>query len=239
MNIRPKKLAAKYGLSANTLRSYEARGLMPPAERSANGYRMYTELHEAYAACIQAMAAAFGMEITNEVIRRLRRNELEDALWIVREKEVGLHREKESLDQMVRELKSYAETGQAYGYNRYFSIHEVSARTGAPKSAIRYWEKSGLFTTERNSDNQYRLYHEAHLLKIRMIQLLQSAVYSEETVDLKQSIARLAFENMEDAIKLSERIQAYLHKTIKRQMRAVYFLFRLLQAIGFEQTPDT
>ncbi|MGG4107493.1 MerR family DNA-binding transcriptional regulator [Paenibacillus lautus] len=229
MGLRPKKLAEKYGLSSSTLRNYEAKGLLPPAARSSNGYRMYTERHEAYLACIQAMAAAFGMEVTSEVIHSLRRNELDDALWIIRDREVMLHREKASLDQLVRELKSYSEGSRDHDFNHHFSIQEVSRRTGAPKSAIRYWEQSGLFTAKRDPDNDYRLYNEAHLFKIRMFQVLQSAVYSEETVNLKQSIARLDLENIEHAMKLSESIQAYLHKTIKLQMRAHYFLYRLIK----------
>ncbi|MGG4096121.1 MerR family transcriptional regulator [Paenibacillus lautus] len=176
MGFRPKKLAEKYGLSSSTLRNYEAKGLIPPAVRSSNGYRMYTERHEAYLACIQAMAAGFGMEVTSEVMHCLGRNNLNDALWIVRDREVMLHREKASLDQLVRELKSYSEGSQAYDFNQHFSIHEVSSRTGAPKSAIRYWEQSGLFTAKRDPDNDYRLYNEAHLFKIRMFQVLQSAV---------------------------------------------------------------
>lgn len=238
MGLRPKKLAEKYGLSGSTLRNYEAKGLIPPADRSANGYRMYTERHEAYLACIQAMAAAFGMEVTSEVMHCLGRNELDDALWIVRDREVMLHREKARLDQLVRELKSFSEVSQAYDFNQHFSIHEVSRRTGAPKSAIRYWEKSGLFTTERDPDNEYRLYNEAHLFKIRMIQVLQSSVYSEETVNLKQSIALLDVENIEHAMKLAESIQAHLHKTIKLQMRALYFLYRLIQTLGFTETTE-
>ncbi|MEC0243592.1 MerR family transcriptional regulator [Paenibacillus dokdonensis] len=239
MDIRPKKLANKFMISANTLRNYEAKGLIPPAERSANGYRMYTERHEAYLACIQALAPGFGMEVTTIVLHGLQRNELDDALWIVREREVMLHREKASLDQLVRELNSYADGSQAYDLNQCFSIHEVSRRTGVPKSAIRYWEKSGLFTTERDPDNGYRLYNEAHLLKIKMIQVLQSSVYSEETVNLKQSIALLEFKNIEHAMKLAESIRTYLHKTIKLQMRGLYFLYRLIQSLGFLETTET
>lgn len=235
MDFGPKKLAEKYGLSASTLRNYEAKGLMPPAVRSANGYRMYTERHEAYLACIQAMASAFGMEVTSEVMHCLGRHDLDDALWIVRDKEVMLHREKASLDQLVQELKSYSEGSQTYDFSRHFSIHEVSRLTGAPKSAIRYWEKSCLFTAERDPDNKYRLYNEAHLFKIRMIQVLQSSVYSEETVNLKKSIAILELENIEHAMRISESIRAHLHQTIKLQMRALYFLYRLIQTLEFKQ----
>lgn len=64
-----------------------------------------------------------------------------------------LHREKVSLDQLVRELKSCSEGSRANDSNQYFSIHEVSRRTEAPKSAIRYWVQSGLFTAKRDPDN--------------------------------------------------------------------------------------
>lgn len=232
MDFRPKKLAEKYGLSANTLRNYEAKGLLPPADRSSNGYRIYTERHEAYLACIQAMASAFGMEVTSEVMHCLGRNELDEALWIVRDREVMLHRDKVSLDQLVIELKLYSEGKQSFNFNQQFSIHEASRRTGAPKSAIRYWEKIGLFTAERDPDNKYRIYNEAHLLKIRMIQVLQSSVYSEETVNLKQSIAVMELKNIEDAMRISEHIRAYLHQTIQFQMRAVYFLYRLIHPVA-------
>ncbi|WP_255374012.1 MerR family transcriptional regulator [Cohnella sp. OV330] len=238
MDYRPQKLASKYKLSANTLRNYEAKGLIPPAARSANGYRIYTQQHEAYLACIQAMTPAFGMEVTSEVLHRIGRNELDDALWVVRDREVMLHREKASLDQLVEELRAYAEGSRVYDANQRFSIHEVSIRSGAPKSAIRYWEKSGLFTTERDPDNEYRLFNETHLFKIKMIQVLQSAVYSEETVNLKRSIACLDLQNIEDTRELVERIKTYLDKTIRLQMKGLYFLYRLIQELNLSDTTE-
>ncbi|MBB3108789.1 DNA-binding transcriptional MerR regulator [Paenibacillus phyllosphaerae] len=236
MDYRPKKLAAKFNLSPNTLRNYEAKGFIPPAERSANGYRLYTEQHEAYLACLQAMAPTFGMDMTAEVLHKLQRNELDQALWLVREREVLLHKDIASLEQLVLDLKSYAETNPSCDFDQRFSIHEVSNRTGAPKSAIRYWETCGLLTSERNPDNDYRLYHEAHLLKIRMILVLQNAVYSEETVNLKQSIAQLEIRNLEHAMRLADRIRSYLRQTIQHQMRGIYFLYRLIQKLGLAET---
>jgi len=40
LNIQ--QLARAVGLAADTLRRYEARGLIPPARRDRNGYRFYT-----------------------------------------------------------------------------------------------------------------------------------------------------------------------------------------------------
>lgn len=239
MGFRPKKLAEKYKLSANTLRNYETKGLIPPADRSSNGYRMYTDLHEHYLACIQAMAPAFGMEVTAKVMHCLQCNKIDDALWIAREREVMLFREKESLDQLASELISYAEGHAVYDANQRFSIHEASRRTGAPKSAIRYWEKSSQFSAERDPDNGYRLYNEGELIKIRMFQLMQSSVYSEETVNLKRSIALLELHNFDHAMQLSESIRDYLNHTIKLQARGVYFLYRLIQSLSLSETPES
>ncbi len=97
MTMRPKKMAAKFRISASTIRNYEAKDLIPPAERSSNGYRIYTNQHTAYLSCIQAMAPAFGMEVTAEVLRCLHQDKPQDALWIIREKEVALYEEKEKL----------------------------------------------------------------------------------------------------------------------------------------------
>lgn len=43
MNIQ--QAAAQTGLSADTIRYYERRGVLPPAPRATNGYRVYLEEH--------------------------------------------------------------------------------------------------------------------------------------------------------------------------------------------------
>lgn len=66
--------------SASTLRNYEAKGIIPPAERPANSNRIYTDLHARYLAFIQTMAPAFGKEMTTEVLHCLQQDKPHDAL---------------------------------------------------------------------------------------------------------------------------------------------------------------
>ncbi|WP_044639851.1 MerR family DNA-binding transcriptional regulator [Risungbinella massiliensis] len=229
MVLRPKKMSEKFKMSASTIRNYEAKGLIPPADRSANGYRIYTEQHETYLACIQAMAPAFGMEMTTEVLHCLQRGELDKALWIVKEREVSLYREKARVEKLIKELEVYADGSQAHDLTKRFNINETSLRTGVPKSAIRYWEKVSLITAERDPANDYRQYSEAHLFKIRLIQALQSSVYSKDTVSLKKSIASIDDHNIEHVMKLAEKILIYLNNTNKSQMRGLYYLYKLIR----------
>lgn len=229
--MRPKKTAEKFKMSASTLRNYEAKGLIPSAERSPNGYRMYTLQHEMYLACIQAMAPVFGMEVTTKVLHSLLRGEWDKALWIVREKEVSLYEEKKKVEQLKMELEEYFNTDQGFSNEKRFSIHDVSLQTGAQKTAIRYWEKDGFFTAERNPENDYRLYSETDLVKVKFIQILQNCVYSEDTIALKESIKMLDPYHTEEISKLADQVITYLNKTIRSQMQAMTPLCKLIDFI--------
>ncbi|MBD8499590.1 MerR family transcriptional regulator [Paenibacillus arenosi] len=229
MTIRPKELASKYMISTSTLRNYEAKGLIPPAERSANGYRVYTDLHEAYLACIQAMAPAFGMEVTTEVLNLLHLEQPYDALWVVREQEVALYKEKTKVEKLIEDIQRYMKESPSVHNDNWFSINEVSEMTQVSKTAIRYWEHAGYVKPDRAPTNRYRQYSESHLLKIRLLQVLQNSVYSEETVHFKQAIALVEYTDLPRIVQLAENIRAYFSQIIESQMRGISFLYPLTQ----------
>ncbi|WP_028595023.1 MerR family transcriptional regulator [Paenibacillus assamensis] len=233
--MRPKKLASTFMISTSTLRNYEAKGLIPPAERSANGYRVYTNLHETYLACIQAMAPAFGMEVTTEVLHSLHQAKPYDALWLVREREVALHEEKMRLDKLIEDIQRYTEGSPALHQEIRLSINEVSEITQVSKSAIRYWEQAGYVTADRDPTNHYRHYNRAHLLKIRLLQVLQNSVYSEDTVQLKQSIASAEHTDSSHLLQLAKNIRSYFNQLIEMQIRGIANLYSLMR---LTQTPQ-
>lgn len=229
MTMRPKKMAATFMISASTLRNYEAKGLIPPAERSVNGYRNYTDLHATYLACIQAMAPAFGMEVTTEVLHYLRQDKTHGALWVIREKEVALYEDKEKLEKLIEDIRLQVNENAAPYTKERFTIHEVSELTHVPKSTIRYWEQAGYVTVYRDPQNRYRCYDGAHLLKVRLIQVLQNSVYSEETVKFKQSIATAEHTDLQMLMKIAEKIRTYQDKRIESQMCGISCLHKLIQ----------
>ena len=61
--LRSGELARRTGVSADTLRAYERRGLLPPARRSSNGYRLYPAEAVARVELIQA-GLAFGFTLS-------------------------------------------------------------------------------------------------------------------------------------------------------------------------------
>ena len=236
MRMRPKKMAARFMISASTIRNYEAKGLIPPAERSSNGYRIYTDQHAAYLSCIQAMAPAFGMKVTTEVVRCLRQGKPQDAMWIIRDTEIVLYEEKEKLERLIQDIRIQAERNSSPYDEEPFTINEASELTQAPKSAIRYWEQAGYVTADRNPDNCYRRYSRSHLLKIRLIQVLQSSVYSEDTVNFKQSLALVKHTDLQGLINVAANVRTYLDKMIESQMCGVSYFYQLMQ---FTRTRST
>lgn len=229
LTMRPKKMAAKFMISTSTIRNYEAKGLIPPAERSSNGYRVYTDQHAAYLSCIQAMAPAFGMEVTAQVLRCLHQDKPQDAMWLIREKEVSLYEEKERLERLIQDVRIFAYENKSPYAEETFTINEASELTQVPKSAIRYWEQAGYVTADRDPNNRYRRYNGYHLLKIRLIQMLQCSVYSEDTVNFKQSIATTKHTDLQEVMNVAENVRSYLDKIIESQMCGVSFLYQLIQ----------
>lgn len=61
-----------------------------------------------------------------------------------------------------------------------FSIKEMSNATGVPVYILRYLEKHGLFTVERNEDNNYRLFSISDNYRILHCQLLRSLGFKVE-----------------------------------------------------------
>lgn len=237
--MRPKKMAEMFLMSASTLRNYEAKGIIPPAKRSANGYRVYTNEHAAYLACIQAMSPAFGMETTREVLSFLRENRVTEALWIVKKKDASLYEEKIRLQTLIQDIHLYARSNQAPPTDDWFSIDEVFKKTGAPKSAIRYWEQAGLLTPERDPANDYRRYCSAHVFAIRLLQVLQNCTYSEDTVKLRRSIAETDHMDIQQIRKLAEDTLTYLDKINESQLRGVYYLYKLMRLSKADQLEES
>ncbi|WP_054956810.1 MerR family DNA-binding transcriptional regulator [Paenibacillus dakarensis] len=231
MKMRPKKMAATFMISPSTLRNYEANGLIPPAGRSANGYRFYTDLHAAYLACIQAMAPAFGMEVTTEVLHYLQRDKMHNALWVIREKEVILYEDKVKLEKLIGDIRLLVKENTFPNAKERLTIKEVSEAMKIPKSTIRYWEHAGYVVADRDPENSYRFYNEGHLLKVGLLQVMQNFVYSEESVKYKRLIAAAEHGDLKCVMKLAENIRTHLDKRIESQVFGVSRLHHLMQLI--------
>src|SRR2546423_14073909 len=68
-------LALAGHISVQQVRNYEANGLIPQAQRSPSGYRLYTQQHLAALKAVKSMACGYGWPPTSAIMRALRRGD--------------------------------------------------------------------------------------------------------------------------------------------------------------------
>ncbi|MXQ55317.1 MerR family DNA-binding transcriptional regulator [Shimazuella alba] len=228
MNKRPIDIARKLKLSTSALRHYESRGLIPIVQRSASGYRIYTEEHVAYFECIQAMSGGFGMDVTSKVLRCIQIRDIEAAFSLINEAQANLYQEKKIAEKLLDMALSHtlSDVDKKAG-NRLLTIGEVSAETHIPASAIRHWEKIGLITPDRDKTNNYRLFKRSHIRKILIINSLRPFIYSIDLTSLKQALKDLDHHDAKQTEKIAHDSLRYIHKQIQNQVRGIHYLYRL------------
>lgn len=230
MTYRPIDIARRLGVSASSLRHYEDWGLLPPVERGDNGYRRYTETHLLYFECIRALSVGFGMELTADVMKRLRRGDVDDALWVVNEALVELQRRKRMAEETILALDSIEPVElDVKGQRKTMTIGDVSKQTGVAASAIRHWERMGLVDPPRGDRNGYRLYGPAEVRQIRIIATLRMSVWSLETV--RSVMLELDRNDLEQARRVARESLRFLHDQLRRRMRGIRHLDRLVERL--------
>lgn len=226
--MRPIDIAKKLNISTSALRHYESWGVLPPVERSDNGYRNYSELHFAYFECIRAMGEGFGMMKTVEVLKLLLNNNTDEALWVVNESQASLQRDKQMAEKTIEALDSKElDHLDQWGRRKWMSIGEVSKATSVPASAIRHWEKMGLITVSRNEENGYRVFRPTQIRQILIIGTLRTAVWSLDTI--RKVIEELDHNNIEQARRIAKESLQFLNQINRNRMRGIKYLYRLIE----------
>ena len=77
--LRPVDLARRHGLSTQAVRNYEDAGSLPPAARTAHGYRVYTPVHAAALRAFLALVPGHGHQTAALVMRAVNRGRTGDA----------------------------------------------------------------------------------------------------------------------------------------------------------------
>ncbi|MGO4549129.1 MerR family transcriptional regulator [Paenibacillus sp. 2TAB23] len=225
------EIAKKLNISTSALRHYEAWGLVPYVERAANGYRLYTKEHEAYFQCIRAMYTGFGMELIREVMPRIIRGEVLDALWLVNKAQVRLNAEKEIVQKTVDmlDLKELNDLPK-YRNKNSFTIGEVAEEANVSASTIRHWEKEGLIKPERQHESGFRIYGPSDIRKVLIIRTVQRVVYSLDTV--REVVAELDKHNVAQAKEIALKSLHYIDYALVEQVRGIACLQHVLDIVS-------
>lgn len=156
--LRPSDLAREAGLTAQQIRNLESAGLLPPAERTAAGQRIYTERHRLALRLERTMIrAGFNGIHRRAIMHAAHANDPDAALQLVVERFValdGLRRQAEHAIERASEQPVALEAGRDR-----LRIGAAARLIGVTSGALRHWELEGLIKPGRDVANGYRLYN--------------------------------------------------------------------------------
>ncbi|MGK5673914.1 TioE family transcriptional regulator [Micromonospora sp. URMC 106] len=159
MRLRPIDLAREHGLSTQAVRNYEEAGILPPAERSPHGYRVYAARHAAALRTFLALIPAHGHATAAAIMRAVNGGAVEEALRLIDESHAQLADDRRTLQAVEGALRDLApprerEPGVTF-------IGPLARRLGIRPATLRKWQRAGLIVPRRDPRTGYRVYTSA------------------------------------------------------------------------------
>jgi DNA-binding transcriptional MerR regulator len=212
--LRTHDLALAGGISVQQVRNYEASGLIPQAQRSPSGYRLYTQQHLAALKTLKSMVPGYGWPRTSAIMQALHRGDLSAALAMIDEhhaeqalKRLQMEQTLSALRLVVVESASKPRTS----HPQRVRVGEAAKQVGVRVSALHFWEQQGLLHPVREQYSRYRLYDEHQMRRLRVVALLRDAGYRFNVI--QSVLDELAAGRPEKAIVAVEKRREELTRT--------------------------
>ncbi|WP_137724248.1 MerR family transcriptional regulator [Prescottella subtropica] len=154
--MRPVDLAREHGLSAQAVRNYEDAGILPPADRSDTGYRLYTPVHAQALRTFLTLRRGHGYRDAAAIMRAVHDGETETVFRLVDAAHVALAAERETRTEVASALGALS--GPAPVPVGPFTVGELAHRLGVHAATLRAWENEGILRPERDRATGYRVY---------------------------------------------------------------------------------
>ncbi|MGP4097457.1 TioE family transcriptional regulator [Nonomuraea sp. KM90] len=184
--LRPVDLAREHGLSTQAVRNYEEAGILPPAGRTASGYRAYTDLHACALRAFVALVPGFGHQTATSIMRALHRDATDEALRTIDESHAQLlddRRTLQAVEQALRDLAPSVRPGASDPPSPGVTfIGPLARRLGIRPATLRKWERAGLVRPRRDPHTGYRVYTAADVRDAQLAHQLRRGGYLLEQI---------------------------------------------------------
>ncbi|WP_436527422.1 MerR family transcriptional regulator [Actinoplanes sp. HUAS TT8] len=174
-SYRPVDLARRHGLSAQAIRNYESDGVIPPAQRTASGYRTYGERHMVAVTAFLSLVSAYGHGPAGTIMRAVLDGELDVAFATIDAGHAALIRDRETLAAV--ESTAGLLTRPARGTERPLPVGALAHRLGVTPATLRKWEEAGILVPARDRASQQRLYSPDDVRDADLAHLLRRGGY--------------------------------------------------------------
>ena len=112
--LRTRDLALAGDISVQQVRNYEASGLIPKAQRSPSGYRLYTQQHLTALKTVKSMFPGYGWPRTSAIMQALHRGDLSAALATIDERHAEQARKRLQVEQTLVALRTLAAQSETF-----------------------------------------------------------------------------------------------------------------------------
>ncbi|WP_344875012.1 TioE family transcriptional regulator [Nonomuraea antimicrobica] len=194
--LRPVDLAREHGLSTQAVRNYEQDGILPPAGRTASGYRAYTGLHAQALRAFVALVPGFGHQAATAIMRALNEGASDEALRLIDEGHAQLLDDRRTLQAVEQALRTLVPASHApeprhpedataageTGERGETFIGPLARRLGLRPATLRKWERAGLVRPRRDPRTGYRVYTAADVRDARLAHQLRRGGYLLEQI---------------------------------------------------------
>ncbi|WP_280347993.1 MerR family transcriptional regulator [Nocardia neocaledoniensis] len=157
-SLRPIDLAREHGLSAQAVRNYDDAGVLPPADRSAVGYRRYTPLHAQALRAFLGLRAGHGHQAATAIMRAIHRDDLASAFRRIDAAHAELLDERATRAEVATALDILSTSPPAPLAGPALSVGELARRIGVHPATLRTWEAAGILDPDRDRSTGYRQY---------------------------------------------------------------------------------
>ncbi len=229
--LRTHDLALAGHISVQQVRNYEANSLIPQAQRSPSGYRLYTQQHLAALKAVKSMARGYGWPRTSAIMQALHRGDLSTALATIDERHAELAHKRFQIEQTLSALRTLAAASlPGSSHPQRFRVGEAAKQVGVRVSALHFWEQQGLLHPVREQQSHYRLYDEQQMRRLRVVVLLRDAGYPFSVIQL--ALDELAAGRPEKAIVAVEKRREELTRTSWSCIEALTFFQHYVSEFG-------
>lgn len=172
------QLARSVGYSTQQVRDLERLGVLPRADRGANGYRRYLAHHAVALRAYRSLAAAIGPVPARTLMPELVGATVEAAAERIDELHGALARERTQVKDALRGLEvAVSESTDLFSEDDAMTIAELAHALGVRASALRHWEREGLLHPARASPSAARSFGARAITEARIVAALRSGGY--------------------------------------------------------------
>ncbi len=170
-------------MHANTVRRYADRGILPPVERGASGYRHFTQRHLdclrlAYQVYRSPYPVKAFFDSGRRIVQAAVRDDLEDALELAHQHLALVRAERAQANLAADLLERWAAGPPIEDDSQPLQIGQVARVLSISIDILRNWDRNGLIAVPRDPANGYRRYGAQEISRLRVIRMLSRSGYS-------------------------------------------------------------